>query len=296
MKIRKLILHIVLLVSALCLDWQIRAQSIAMQGIHKEINGVNFWYVDTGGNGVPVVFLHAATGTVQSWEYQISTMTQAGFRFISYDRRGKGKSLIIDSENRDISAVDDLAALMKHLGVERFHLVGVAAGGGIAVDYALTYPQQLRSLVVVNSLAGITDESFQELGRKLRPPQFSALPPEIRELGPAYRAENPKGTQRWIEIEQNSQQEGKQITSIKMRNKITLSRLEEIRIPTLLVTGGADFYMPPAVLRLLASHIKGATVSLIPDAGHSTYWEKPQVFNKVILKFFDKRRAISTKK
>ena len=93
---------------------------------------------------------------------------------------------------------------MGHLGIDRFHLVGTAAGGFGAVDYALSFPQRLRSLVIANSIGGVQDEDYLELGRRIRPPEFLALPPDFRELGRRNRAGNPDGTRRWLELERAS--------------------------------------------------------------------------------------------
>ena len=53
---------------------------------------MRLWYRDTGGNGVPVVFMHAATGSSRVWDYQIPAFTAAGYRVIAYDRRGFGRT------------------------------------------------------------------------------------------------------------------------------------------------------------------------------------------------------------
>jgi pimeloyl-ACP methyl ester carboxylesterase len=87
---------------------------------------------------------------------------------------------------------------MDHLGLDRIHLVGTAAGAIGSLDFALSFPQRLRSLVVANSIGGVQDEDYLALGRRLRPPQFDALPAEVRELGPSYRAADPEGTRRWM--------------------------------------------------------------------------------------------------
>ena len=55
---------------------------------YAALPGVRIWYVDTGGSGVPVVFMHAATGSSRVWEHQVPAFAAAGYRFIAYDRRG----------------------------------------------------------------------------------------------------------------------------------------------------------------------------------------------------------------
>jgi pimeloyl-ACP methyl ester carboxylesterase len=252
---------------------------------YAELPGVRLWYKDAGGSGVPVVVLHSNTGSSQNWEHQIPAFTAAGFRLIAYDRRGWGRSMPQAGAAAG-TAADDLHALMKFLGIDRFHLLGTAGGGFVAFDYALSFPEQLRSMVVANSIGGVQDENYLELGRRLRPPQFDAMPPELRELGPSYRAADPEGTRRWVELEHMSRQPGSAAQPTRNRMKFTM--LESIKVPTLLITGDADMYAPPPVLRMFTSRIKGSQSLVIPEAGHSGYWEKPDIFNKAVLEFFKK--------
>jgi pimeloyl-ACP methyl ester carboxylesterase len=254
---------------------------------HADLPGARLWYRDSGGAGVPVVFMHAATGSSRVWEYQIPTFTAAGFRVIAFDRRGFGRTAIAPGGVQPGTAADDLHALMNHLKIDRFHLVGTAAGGIASVDYALSFPQRLRSLVIANSIGGVQDEDYLELGRRIRPPEFSALPADVRELGPSYRASSPDGTRRWLELERTNRAEGERPVQT-MRNRITFALLETMTVPTLLLTGGADLYAPPPVMQLFVKRIKGSESVVVPEAGHSTYWEQPEVFNRAALAFIRK--------
>ncbi len=256
---------------------------------HADLPGVRLWYKDTGGAGVPVVFLHAATGSSRVWEYQVPAFVARGYRVIAYDRRGFGRSVIDPAGAQPGTGADDLLGLVNHLGIDRFHLVGTAAGGFVALDFTLSFPQRLRSLVFANSIGGVQDDDYLELGRRLRPaPQFNALPPDFRELSPSYRAANPQGTQRWNELEKVSRAAGPPPPAQTMRNRITFSMLEGIKIPTLLLTGDADLYAPPAVLRLFAARIKNSASVIVPESGHSAYWEQPEIFNRTVLEFIQR--------
>jgi len=262
------------------------AQSPAAdRGAYAEVPGARVWYTDTGGNGVPLVLLHAATGSSQVWEHQTPAFVKAGYRVIAYDRRGFGRTTIDAAGTQPGTGADDLQGLLNHLRIDRFHLIGTGAGGFVAVDYALSFPQRLRSLVVANSIGGVQDEDFLEMGRRVRPASFTALPAEIRELGPSYRVENPQGTERWIQFERNNRAPGPQAPAQTTRNRVTFAALEGISMPTLLMTGDADMFAPPAVLRMFAAHIKGARSVVVPEAGHSSYWEQPETFNRTVLEF-----------
>jgi pimeloyl-ACP methyl ester carboxylesterase len=177
---------------------------------------------------------------------------------------------------------------MNTLRVDRFHLVGTAAGGFVCFDYALSFPDRLRSLVVANSIGGMQDPEFLQLGQRLRPAPFDQMPPEFRELGPLYRAGNPDGTRRWVELERSSRPEGPRAAPQPLRNRLTLGGLESITAPTLLLTGDADLYAPPPVTEMFAKRIKGSELIIVPGAGHSAYWEQPETFNRAVLAFIGK--------
>jgi pimeloyl-ACP methyl ester carboxylesterase len=252
---------------------------------HADLAGVRLWYVDSGGKGTAVIFLHAATGSSRSWEYQLPTFTKAGYRVITYDRRGFGQSTVDPAGPQPGTGADDLLALANHLQLDRFHLVGTAAGGIVALDFALSFPGRLRSLVVANSVGGVQDADYLEMGRRLRPPEFNALPPDVRELGPSYRAANPTGTARWLELERQSRPGGKPPAAQTFRNQLTFGLLETIAVPTLLMTGDADLYAPPAVMRLFSTRIKQSEDVVRAEVGHSMYWEQPDFFNERVLEF-----------
>jgi pimeloyl-ACP methyl ester carboxylesterase len=253
---------------------------------YADLPGVRLFYTDTGGSGVAIVLLHAATGSVRSWEHQIPAFTGAGYRVIAFDRRGWGRTTIESPEPG--TAADDLLGLMDHLHLDGVHLVGTAAGGFVSLDFALSFPRRLRSVVVANSIGGVQDEEFLELGRRLRPPSFAAMPPEVREVSPSYRAANLEGTRRWVELERVSRPPGPPAPAQPLRNPITFSLLETVAVPVLLLTGDADMYTPPPVLRMFAARIKSAESVIVPEAGHSTYWEQPDVFNRAVLSFIRK--------
>jgi len=263
----------------------VAAQGGAAGGAFAALPGRRLWYVDTGGTGTPVVLLHAASGSVLMWERQLPALRAAGYRVIAFDRVGWGRSEL-DEGAAPGTAADDLQGLLAFLRVDRFHLVGTAAGGFVAFDYALSFPERLRSLIVANSIGGVQDEEYLALGRRLRPsPQFDALPVEVREVGPSYRAVDAAGTARWAELSRQSRLARSLPSPQTFKNRITFARLETVHVPALLISGGADLYAPPPVMRLFADHMRGAEMLAVPDAGHSTFWEQAELFNRTVLAF-----------
>ena len=246
--------------------------------------GVDLWYEDSGGDGVPVVFLHAASGTCEGWAYQWPTFTAAGYRCIAYDRRTWGRSRTTDAEHQPGFSGDDLHGLLTSLSLDRVHLVATAAGGITALDYALTHPERVRSLVVANTIGGVQDEAYLEVQRRLRPAEIQNLPVELRELGPSYRGTDPEGAKRWLEIEVASRPDGP-VPSQPTREPITYARLQTMQAPTLVVSGEADLLSPPALMRMLAVHIPTSRFVSLPEAGHAGFWERPEVWNGIVLEF-----------
>ena len=261
---------------------------------YVELPGVRLWYDDSGGDGIPVIFLHAASGTCESWVYQVPAFTAAGYRCIAYDRRGWGRSRPLSSGESRGDVSDDLDGLADHLGLDRFHLVATAAGGIVGLDYALAHPERVLRLVVANTIGGVQDPDYLEVQQRLRPPEIQALPVELRELGPSYRGLNPEGTSRWIEIERASRPEGTHGPAQPLRQPMTYARLETMQVPVLVLAGEADLLSPPALMRLLAAHLPNRRFVTLPEAGHAAFWEQPELWNRLVLDFLDEQTASSS--
>jgi len=262
-------------------------QRPAKDGI-AALPGTRLSYWDTEGSGEAIVLLHPATGSARIWGYQQPVFAKAGYRVIAYSRRGHGGSDPVPKENPG-TAAGDLHALVEFLGVGKFHLAGSAAGGGIAVHYALSHPESLLSLVVACAVGGVEDKEYAETAERLRPKGFDEMPATFRELSPAYRAANPEGAAQWAALAQaavTGNRAGQQPA-----NRVTWASLAALNVPTLVIGGDADLYVPPPMLRTYAAHIPGARLVLVPEAGHSLYWERPDIFNTALLEFFARHRA-----
>src|SRR6266545_8317132 len=176
----------------------IPAQAPAKEG-SAELPGTHLWYWDTGGAGAPVVFLHPATGSTLIWLYQQPVFAQAGFRMIGYSRRNHYNSDLAPEDDPGTGS-EDLHNLMEFLGVEKFHAVSSAAGGSVATDYAFSHPERLLSLTVSSNNLAAANGYIAETAAKIRKKEWDDLPRWYRELGPSYRAANPTGVEKWIEL------------------------------------------------------------------------------------------------
>ena len=263
----------------------IGAAQAPMEGF-VDVPGVRLWVKDTGGTGEPLLLLHAGSGHIAAWEAQIPAFAKAGYRVIAYDRRGWGKSVTDPATGPQPGvASDDLQALVDRLGLPRFHLVGIAAGGLVAIDYAAHHPERLRSLVLSATIGGTPETAA--MTTRIQQPGFAALPAEFRELGVEYRAANPDGTKRWAAVEHESAQQPR--LTQPMRSPQDAAKIATIKTPTLVIAGGADPLAPPAMVKLWSDHLPNRKgLEILPNAGHAVAWEQPEAYNRMVLAFVSK--------
>ncbi|HWO72202.1 MAG TPA: alpha/beta hydrolase [Dehalococcoidia bacterium] len=250
---------------------------------YVQVDGADIWYSDSGGGGPPLVLVHGAAGHSGCWVEQVPAFTAAGFRLITYDLRGFGRSRAEPGREADGSIAGDLEELARHLALGPFFLVAQAYGGFGAFEFALDNPHALRALVVSTSFGGLSDPEFTALRARYVPADVSLRPVEERELGATYRATNPEGVRRFLAMESHSYRgEGARQA---LRVPLTLERIARISVPTLLVAGEEDVLAPPPVMRAIAERIPGCRFEVIAGAGHCAYWEQPQVWNRVVIDF-----------
>jgi pimeloyl-ACP methyl ester carboxylesterase len=257
-------------------------EQVSAKEDHADLSGARIWYWDTGGAGMPVVFLHPATGSTLIWLYQQPVFAKAGYRVIAYSRRGHYNSPAATPEDPGIGSVD-LKNLMEFLGVKRFHAVSSAAGGSVATDFAFSFPEKLFSLTVSSNNLAARNGYIAHAAETIRPEEEKDLPRWFWELGPSYRAANPAGVEKWNEL--NRKSVGFRGPRQKLTNEVTPAKLETLSVPTLLITGTADLVTPPSIMRMIARHVPNNELVIIPEAGHSPYWEQPEIFNKAVLDF-----------
>jgi pimeloyl-ACP methyl ester carboxylesterase len=253
-----------------------------------QLGDIRLWYWDTGGDGEPIVLVHPASGSGLIWSYQQPVFAGAGYRVIGYSRRGHYKSSPIDEHNPG-TAAGDLHGLVEHLGLEKFHLLGSAAGGGVAADYAFSHSERLSTLIVSSNSVGQRSGYIVEHAHRVRPKEWEGLPMWFRELSPGYRGANAAGTQKWIDLNAIAviDDELRQ----KNENSIDPKTLETLQIPTLLLTGACDMSTPSSLLRMVAEHVPNNEWLVAAEAGHSFYWERPELFNRVVLDFVGRHRT-----
>jgi pimeloyl-ACP methyl ester carboxylesterase len=262
------------------------ARADGSAGSFVDLPNVRLWVTDTGGSGEPVMLLHPNTGTSEVWDKQTPALVAAGYRVVAFDRPAWGKSVVRDGM-KPISVAEDIDALADLLKLDKFHLLGIAGGGYIALDYAAWRPQRLRSLIIAASgLGTAVDEEAVTFRKGAAIPGFDKMPPEVREMSPTYRGLHPEGVARWKEIEAHSKQPGAAEPPLHTPN--TDDKIASISMPVLVIAGDVDLTTPSGAVRLWTKHLKAFDWLLVPEAGHSVAWEQPEVFNQAVIAFLRK--------
>ena len=250
---------------------------------YADIGEAQLWVEDSGGFGPPLLLLHAAAGSSTAWAEQTPMFVAAGYRVIAIDMRGFGRTRAQPGKEAAGSTAGDIEALVEKLGLPPFYLLGTAFGGFGAIEYALDNPDSLKALVVSTSFGGLTDPEFAAFRAKHVRPDLASLPTEEKELGASYRAANPEGVRRFHAMEQGAYKPDGARQAL--RQPTTLTRLEAMRVPCLVIAGDEDAYAPPPVMQLFADRIAGAEFAVLQGVGHSAYWEKPEAWNRLVVDF-----------
>ncbi|MFV0296899.1 MAG: alpha/beta fold hydrolase [Hyphomicrobiaceae bacterium] len=253
-----------------------------------DLSDVRLWHWDTGGAGEAVVLCHPASQGCQIWQHQRQAFSAAGYRVIGYSRRGVYKS---ESGNPAAmrSTVEDLAELLDVLDVSKAHLLGAAAGGITATAFAVRNPHRIRSLVLAGTIVAPDEAEWREMFARLGIAGLRGkVSDEFLELGPSYRASDPAGSTRFAALSEEALHGKPAPQPVGVR--VTWKALESLPMPVLLITGEADLYAPPPLMRLIAGHIPRNRLETLRECGHAPYWETPADFNGRVLAFLGEGR------
>lgn len=249
------------------------------------VQGIQLYYEGTG-QGPAVVFAHGAGGNHLSWWQQVPAFSQS-FRCITFDHRGFGQSINPpDSEGRSLF-VEDLRELLDYLGIEETFLVAQSMGGLTCLGFALAYPSRSRGLVLADTTGGIGEGNVVELLRQRQSPDDVLL----RALSAGFQERDPAKSFLYSQINQMNPPRDLEPNGFLSGEGPKASELSRMTVPTLLIVGSQDVVMPPPVMELSRQLIPDSRLETVAGAGHSVYFEQPEVFNRLILDFFSQVMA-----
>ncbi|HKP53734.1 MAG TPA: alpha/beta hydrolase [Chloroflexia bacterium] len=253
-------------------------------------------YYEVAGEGHPLVFMHAGVADNTMWDEQWDEFAKC-YRVIRYDTRGFGKSPV--AKDHPFSNRHDLYELLKHLDVEKAYVVGLSRSGQIALDFTLEHPEMVDALVwVAGGVSGYDGDmpsdaemaifnEMEAIWEKKDWETLSEMEADVWVNGPGQpkdRADaqvHKRVHQMILNNYTNHPDEGKPI----QLDPPAAGRLQEVKIPTLIIVGDLDTSSTQASANYLASSVEGAKRIVFEGVAHMVNMEQPERFNRVVLDF-----------
>ncbi|MGB2725312.1 MAG: alpha/beta hydrolase, partial [Nitrospira sp.] len=246
------------------------------------VNGHRIAYLDEG-QGPPLILLHGYGGSMWQWEYQQLPLSRQ-FRVITPDLIGSGLSDKPPLDYRPEELIESIRGLMDALGLPTATLIGNSMGGGVAIGMALTHPDRVSRLVLIDSLPDHVRERLVSplMQRALNTSvpawlaRFGALFVGNRTMEAVLKEiiyDHTLVTPAVLDRSNRNRQREDMITPLmSLRDSLPLweqhfaPKLKEIRHPTLILWGEQDRLFPPQVGRDLQTTIPQARLIMIPEA------------------------------
>ncbi|MGD8454373.1 MAG: alpha/beta fold hydrolase [Phycisphaerae bacterium] len=250
-------------------------------------------YYEAQGAGEPLVLIHGGGLDHRMWDEQFDTFAQH-YRVIRYDARGHGLTKGPPGLYRDTA---DLAALLKHLGIPRAHVLGLSLGGRIAIDFALEYPEMTGCVIPVSpGLSGYDfvgedlQESSARLAEAFRAGDFDLAREYMQRSwtdGPQRTPEqvDPQVRRAVREMLEWSMAPAKNLSRSYVKKPPAVERLATIHAPTLAIVGTLDMSDIYRIVERLVAEVPGAQRVDIAGAAHMVNMEKPAEFDQAVLAF-----------
>ena len=241
-------------------------------------DGVNIHYEDNGSG--PVVLLsHGYSATTRMWTGQVEALKD-DYRVITWDMRGHGQSDSPDDPKAysEQATVDDMAAILKHLGIDKAVIGGLSLGGYMSLAFNVAHPEMVRALMLFDTGPGYKNpvgrEGWNETARK-RAEVFES------------KGLDALGSSAEVRIAQHRSAQGLAHAARGMLAQFDsriIESLPEIKVPTLVLVGDNDTPFLGGT-DYMANKIPNATKVVIENAGHASNIDQPEAFNAEVRKF-----------
>ena len=274
-----------------------------------DINGYRMHYSDHGSEDSPVLALiHGGLGGGDGSKDTINRQAaalSAEYRCVFYDRRACGES-DAPADGYDIpNCAVDLKGLLSHLGIDRAHVLGSSAGGPIATQFALDYPEMTESLILVNTMS-----YSQEAQREVRRQELRRLKERMASEGrsaaverglsdrfPQMATDDPA---RFARIVQDNLGRldgiaGTHQAYIDIGDSLE-ERLGELKMPVTIIHGDADSRIPVECGHSLHNAIPQSELHVIPGAEHGLMTnDAAQRTQEIVLAFLGELRGATAR-
>lgn len=255
-------------------------------------DGVKIHFEDAG-SGPPVLLGHSFLCSSEMWAPQVPVLAER-YRVINIDERGHGLSGNLTEPFDLYDMVDDVVAVLDHLGIERAVWAGLSIGGMVAMRAAMTIPERVSGLLLLDTHAG-AETSFKKL-------KYGAMALGVRTvgvrpfLGPISKLMFGKTTRkektelvaawkdRFASTDVPSMLLG---LGALVRRDSVVRGLGSVDVPASVIVGDEDASLPPPLSREIADALPNASLVMIPEAGHLSALEKPEEVTEAMLGFLD---------
>jgi len=273
-----------------CMTVTINATQTSNTG-YLDVNGGKLYYEMAGSGEKSIILIHDGLVHGEIWNQQYSVFSEK-YRVVRYDRRGYGRS---SQPEEPYSNIEDLHSVLTSLNIDNAILIGMSAGGGLAIDYTIEHPENVSALVIVGAVVsgfGYSDHFFTRGGR-LKLSDYADTEKLMRyliledpyEMCPKNSSVREK---LWTLMESYPQNIDFSKNRLAVQpERPAIDRLSEIRIPTLIVVGEYDIPDVFVHAGAIESGVPFAQKVIIRNAGHLVPLEQPKQFNEHVLEFMN---------
>lgn len=255
-------------------------------------------YAESQGSGPAVLFLHGAGSNAATWWQQLPAFA-ARHTCITVDQRCFGRSAAPMDEFRHDLFTGDALAVLDHFGIGRAVVVGQSLGGMVGLRLALGHADRVAAFVACDSPLGVDHPAIlQALEERARTASARTL--EQRSLGAWFLQHHPERAALYAQINHfnpgthSVPPEQWRAAMDRLMDSAGLLPMEALRgldVPVLWLVGRQDPLVPLAAMQDAQALATGSELAVVDDCGHSTYFEKPEVFNHLVLDFIARRAA-----
>jgi len=268
--------------------------------------GIELYYEDHG-SGQPVVLIHGYPLSGASWERQLPALLKAGYRVITYDRRGFGKSSQPATGYNYDTFTEDLHQLVTQLKLRAFTLVGFSMGGGEVARYLGKYGSNGVSKAVIisgvppyllktaDNPEALDGEVFAGIEKAVAADRYAFFSGFFQNFYNTDQFLGKRVTEQAIEASWNVGAGASAIASlvcVAAWHTDFREDLARIDVPTLVIQGDADRILPIAATGLRTTKlIKGARQLIVKDGPHAVTWTHAEEVNDGLLRFLGEKTS-----
>jgi len=277
--------------------------------VGKENSGNIELYYEDHGSGQPVVLIHGYPLSGGSWEKQVPVLLDAGYRVITYDRRGFGKSSQPTTGYSYETFAEDLHKLITELKLSDFTLVGFSMGGGEVARYLGKYGSKGVSKAVIisgvppfllktaDNPEGVDGSVFAGIAKAIVADRYAFFTEFFKNFYNTDVFLGKRVSEQAVQASWNTAAGASAAASlacVPTWHEDFRADLARIEVPTLVIQGDADRILPITATGLrTAKLIKGARLLVVKDGPHCITWTHAEEVNSELLNFLGKKAGKS---